>query len=185
MNEVFGATLFIGSALLILWLMARFFFFALGGLVKVDRKRKATATAATENVTTMSTLSSDYGPVLANGVNKTQGWLAPHFSFQGTATKQQFILTQVITGIVLGLLLAVGGEMYASESGFIHLLGIVLIVAAICAACWVVWAVSAKRVRDTGVTVWWVLTLLVPPLNLATFVFLLLVPSNEFQGRGL
>ncbi|MBD3804974.1 MAG: DUF805 domain-containing protein [Thioclava sp.] len=58
-------------------------------------------------------------------------------------------------------------------------------VLAIGLTCWLLWAVSTRRTRDTGVTVWWVLALLVPPLNLAGLVFLLVVPSEEFAGRGL
>ena len=63
--------------------------------------------------------------------------------------------------------------------------GIVLVLVALGLVMWVVLAASAKRMRDTGVTDWWVLALLVPALNLAAYAFLFLVPTDEFEGRGL
>lgn len=196
MFTVFGYSITIERFIFIWFLVAAagIAWFLLSVLIKVSRQvrqidgRKLTgnvSSMASRAASTTETITSEYRPAIESGLGKTKIWLAPHFSFEGTSTRQQFILTQVIAGVLLGLVLGIGGSMYASESSFIHLLGIASIVAAICSASWVFWAVSAKRVRDTGITVWWVLTLLVPPLNLATFVFLLLVPSNEFQGRGL
>jgi Protein of unknown function (DUF805) len=43
---------------------------------------------------------------------------------------------------------------------------------------------GARRTRDTGVNQWWFLLFLVPALNLAVLAFLLLVPTDEFKGRG-
>lgn len=196
MFTVFGYSITIERFIIIWFLVAvvGIAWFLLRVLLKVSRQvrqidgRKLVTNVsarAAKAASTTETITSEYRPAFESCLSKAHIWLAPHFSFHGTATKLQFMLTQVITGIVLGLGLGIGGSMYASESGFIHLLGILLIVVAICVACWVTWAVSAKRLRDTAITVWWVLTLLVPPMNLATFVFMLLVPSNEFQGRGL
>jgi uncharacterized membrane protein YhaH (DUF805 family) len=126
-----------------------------------------------------------YSPVARQKARIALGWLNHHFSFQGTATRRQFILTQLTAGIGLGFVLPIGSSIFDSQSEFIQLLGIMVLMSGICAACWLVWAVSTKRTRDTGVTVWWVLTLLVPPLNVAAFIFMLLVPTNEFSGKGL
>lgn len=130
-------------------------------------------------------LTSNYRPAVEAGLAKALGLMGPCFSFQGAASRKQFLLTQVASGFLLGIILGIGGSMYESWSNLLQLLGIFLIVGAICGECWIIGAVSAKRTRDTGITVWWVLTLLVPPLNFAMLVFLLLVPTNEFQGRGL
>ena len=185
--EVMVAVMLSGLALLILWLIARLFLFILGGQIQRNRNRKTSASenAAKVNLNYISTAQLVSAPILETVLKKTFIRLAPHFSFQGTATRKQFLLTQVVIGIILGFARGIGSSMFASWSDFIRLLGILLIIVAVCVTCWVAWAVSARRVRDTGVTVWRVLTLLVPPLNLATFVFMLLVPTNEFQGRSL
>lgn len=140
---------------------------------------------ATQRFQTAQAQANEYRPVATRVANQIGTWLAPHFSFRGNATRKQFLVTQVIVGLALGVVFGIGGWMYESRIGPISFLGALLVFAALCAACWLLWAVSARRTRDTGVIVWWVLTLLIPPLNLATFVFLLLVPTDEFRGKGL
>jgi uncharacterized membrane protein YhaH (DUF805 family) len=130
-------------------------------------------------------LKAQYGPILSSNLNIAQTWLTPHFSFVGRTTRKQYLLTQIISGVGLGITLLIAARLLDSWSSLSQGTGTLMIVVAVALVCWVVLATSAKRMRDTGVTVWWALTLLIPPLNIAAMAFLLLVPSDEFAGRGL
>jgi uncharacterized membrane protein YhaH (DUF805 family) len=154
---------------------------------KVNSSKLATSlgSATTQSLMASEAFAKARGPALAEQLREVAKPVSPHFSFEGIASRKQFIITQIAIGIFLGVSLCIGVPMCGAWSIVVNFLGLTLIAVSVFLSCWVLWAVSAKRVRDTGVTVWWVLTLLVPPLNLATFVFLLLVPSNEFQGQGL
>jgi uncharacterized membrane protein YhaH (DUF805 family) len=65
------------------------------------------------------------------------------------------------------------------------LIGAILFLASVIPWIWFSWSICTRRMRDTGVNAWWTLALLVPPLNVAAAAFLILVPSDEFKGRGL
>lgn len=122
-------------------------------------------------------------PKAANSIDSAR--LKSYFSHVGRVTRRQYLITQIIAGVCLGVMFLVAAPMLNSWNAFLQGLGWVAITLSLALTCWVVVAASAKRMRDTGVTVWWVLTLLVPPLNLAAMAFLLLVPSDEFEGKGL
>jgi uncharacterized membrane protein YhaH (DUF805 family) len=135
-----------------------------------------------QSVTDPATISASFG---RKGEDGFVSWLTPHFSFLGRATRKQYILTQIAAGVGLGFVLVCASGLIDSSSSSSQGIGILLIVLATALVCWVVLAASAKRMRDTGITVWWVLALLVPALNFAAYAFLFLVPSDEFAGRGL
>jgi len=126
-----------------------------------------------------------YKPAIESGMTTIRGRVMPYLDFSGRATRKQFLVTQVAAGLGLGIVLGLTEGLFESRGMFSQSFGIFLIVVASVLVLWVVFATSAKRMRDTGVTDWWVLALLVPALNLAAFAFLCLVPSDEFKGRGL
>ncbi|WP_369681680.1 DUF805 domain-containing protein [Shimia sp. CNT1-13L.2] len=101
--------------------------------------------------------------------------LAYLFSFQGRVTRMEYLVSQLVAGCFLVgfllLLLAAQGTVWSLMffsgvvASVVHLL-----------------AFGVRRTRDTGVNQWWYLLILVPPVDLALLVFLLLVPSDEFSG---
>ncbi|WP_264212591.1 DUF805 domain-containing protein [Leisingera thetidis] len=95
------------------------------------------------------------------------------FSFSGRSTRGEYLLCQIGTGVAMFLSLV----LLLSEAGILPL--IVLLASAV-----ILLAFGVRRTRDTGVSQWWFLLILVPPANLAMFVFLLLVPTDEFKGKG-
>ncbi|MFN3607017.1 MAG: DUF805 domain-containing protein [Cypionkella sp.] len=121
---------------------------------------------------------------------RSQKTIAPNFQtlhsvflFTGNLKRKAFLFTQLLNAIcmILGFIVTAGMmNPYDNQLSTILLYIVVLVV-----GLWISWAACVKRTRDTGVNVWWVLALLVPPLNLAAMVFLLLVPTDEFKGRGL
>ena len=116
----------------------------------------------------------------------TWSFIQKHWGFSGTASRQMFLIHLVLASLAFGLCTAVGFVMMGESLGAIsNSIGILLVVAVIISWAWFTWAISTRRMRDTGVNPWWVLTLIVPPVNLAATVFLLLVPTNEFRGKGL
>lgn len=111
--------------------------------------------------------------------------LIPYFLFHGRTNRKQFIIGQIVGAAIIGFCLGFGWSLMSYFDGFLWFAGLLLIAGSVGFGCWFLWALNTRRFRDTGVTVWWVLALLVPPLNLAAYVFLLLVPTDEFAGRGL
>lgn len=107
------------------------------------------------------------------------------FSFKGKLRRKAFLLTQLLNAVCMMIGFFVATGMRDPDDGGFSASGIYIVVAVLVIGLWISWAASTKRTRDTGINVWWVLALLVPPLNLAAMVFLLLVPTDEFKGRGL
>ena len=158
------------------------------GKEKSDDLQKLAETVRTMSSKAASSASAaraEYEPTLQSGLSSAHAFLAPYFSFSGRIARKQYVLTQVFVSFGLGLLWAVADLLSNSRSSASVGVGILLFVVSLAISCWLAWAASVKRTRDTGVTVWWALTLLVPPLNVAALGFLLLVPSDEFAGRGL
>jgi uncharacterized membrane protein YhaH (DUF805 family) len=101
-----------------------------------------------------------------------------YFSFIGAVSRKEFLLTAIVIGAMSTVFLMLSFWLQGVVGGSLLFLTLLL-------STWATWALSVKRTRDTGITVWWVLALLIPPVNLAAMAFLFLVPSNEFKGRGL
>jgi uncharacterized membrane protein YhaH (DUF805 family) len=128
--------------------------------------------------------AAEYSPVLKDSATGVLSWFAPHFSFQGRLTRRQFVLMQFVVGLACAVIFGISNWLSDSFSSFSQGVGVFVFVLGVVLAFWLVLAAYAKRTRDTGIRVWWTLTLLVPPLNLAAIVFLFLVPTDEFAGRG-
>lgn len=108
-----------------------------------------------------------------------------NLSFSGKSSRRDFIVVMLVGNFLIGIPLGIGLLAMKSDWAFLAILGVITVVAMLIASIWLTWAASSRRMRDTGVNAWWVLALLVPPLNIAATVFLLLVPTGEFEGRGL
>jgi uncharacterized membrane protein YhaH (DUF805 family) len=107
------------------------------------------------------------------------------FSFSGRLDRRQFLITRFASHCGAGLLWLFGLWLLDLRSSVTDAVAMISLGLFTLLWLWINCAASAKRTRDTGVTVWWALTLLVPPVNLAATVFLYFVPSDEFAGRGL
>jgi len=96
------------------------------------------------------------------------------FDFSGRASRKEYVICQVLTGIVLVIALVfLLNEWILTPLLLILLSGVSLL------------AFGVRRTRDTGVNQWWFLLILVPPVNLAVIVFLLLVPTDEFKDARI
>lgn len=124
-------------------------------------------------------------PTSAQPTRHGRAILARSFRFAGRLSRIHFLIAQVIVGACFGIILQLGLWLLASSNSAVSSVGATVIGLGLIASIWVLAAACAKRTRDTGVTVWWALALLVPPVNLAASVFLLFVPTDEFAGRGL
>ncbi len=79
----------------------------------------------------------------------------------------------------VGINLALTWVVLASEhlgSVVVALVGLVLLAVSML-------SFGVRRTRDTGLSHWWYLLVLVPAVNLAPVVLLLLAPTDEFEGR--
>jgi uncharacterized membrane protein YhaH (DUF805 family) len=83
-----------------------------------------------------------------------------HFNFEGTATRSEYWAMVVIGG--LGYI--VGTSTLETAPVF----SLVVMVA----VAWYVLATTARRIRDSGYSLWWALALLVPVIS--TFVTVVL-----------
>lgn len=153
----------------------------------VDKRKLAEdiGKAATSTLRSAGELATEYRPAVERSADRFLAWVSPYFSFKGIATRRQFAFSQIVIGSLLALSLWIAAAAGVVETGLVQAVVFLFVFLMLISLVWLLWAYSTKRMRDTGVTAWWVLALLVPPLNLAALVFLLLVPSNEFKGRGL
>lgn len=92
------------------------------------------------------------------------------FSFYGGTNRSYFfwnsLILLVLSGGVIGL---IDADEMAEGWG---ILALALMV-------WSLLATSAKRWRDTGYNMWWLLTLLIPYVSLITILFLLFAPTKR------
>jgi len=87
-----------------------------------------------------------------------------YFNFNGVAKRQEFWAVHIVSILVLIVAMAMleGAGALGALTALIILVG----------AFWAVLAVTVKRLRDAGLSTWWLLTVLVPYLGtVATIVF--------------
>ncbi len=95
------------------------------------------------------------------------------FSFSGRVKRNEYILVQIgAYSLILIYLVFMWCEPGTRTTAIAGLLAIASIIAALSS--------GVRRTRDTGINQWWFLLILVPPVNLAVHVFLMLVPTDEF-----
>lgn len=91
-----------------------------------------------------------------------------YFNFDGTASRSQYWAMIVIAtfGYIVGL----------ATVDTLPLFALVLMVAVL----WYALAITVRRIRDTGNSLWWMLILFVPVANsIATIVWGFLPPQNQ------
>jgi len=87
-----------------------------------------------------------------------------YFNFNGVAKRQEFWAVHII--VVLAFTIAL---VLLEGAG---VLGAVIVLVGLVAALWAVIAVTVKRLRDAGLSTWWILAVLVPYVGtVATIVF--------------
>lgn len=89
-----------------------------------------------------------------------------YFDFNGTAQRQEYWATMIISWVLtfVGLII-IGG---AVNNLLVALLSLALFIAIL----WVMIAVTVKRIRDAGLNTWWTLAIFVPYIGfVATIVF--------------
>ena len=87
-----------------------------------------------------------------------------YFSFNGVAKRQEYWAIHIIS--ILALILAMAMLEGAGALG--ALTALIILVGTL----WAVLAVTVKRIRDTGLSTWWLLVVLVPYVGtIATIVF--------------
>ena len=87
-----------------------------------------------------------------------------YFNFNGAAKRQEFWAVHIVSVLVLIVAMAMleGAGAVGALAALIILVG----------AFWAVLAVTVKRLRDAGLSTWWLLAVLVPYLGtVATIVF--------------
>jgi uncharacterized membrane protein YhaH (DUF805 family) len=87
-----------------------------------------------------------------------------YFNFNGTAKRQEYWAVIILSIVAM----AVGFVVLEGSGGLGALIALVLFVGTL----WAVLAVTVKRLRDAGLSVWWILAILVPYVGtVATIVF--------------
>ncbi|MBY6069616.1 DUF805 domain-containing protein [Leisingera aquaemixtae] len=130
--------------------------------------------AASEAANVSQELSQVSADVLKETGSKLGPMLSYVFGFSGRVSRKEYLIVQVLTGLLTLVLFALFLMEPDSWLGVLSLLAIGAVAA-------VLLAFGVRRTRDTGVNHWWFLLVLVPPANLALMVFLLLVPTDEFK----
>jgi len=87
-----------------------------------------------------------------------------YFNFDGTAKRQEY-WGVIIVGIIVAV---IGMAALEGSGGLGALVALVLLVGVL----WAVIAVTVKRLRDAGLSVWWILATLIPYIGtVATIAF--------------
>jgi uncharacterized membrane protein YhaH (DUF805 family) len=98
-----------------------------------------------------------------------------YFNFNGTAKRQEYwaVLVLSIVGIAIGFVVLEG------SGGLGALIALILFVGTL----WAVLAVTVKRLRDAGLSVWWILAILVPYIGtVATIAFGCIGSKKEIEN---
>ncbi|UWQ31964.1 DUF805 domain-containing protein [Leisingera sp. M527] len=135
-----------------------------------EKVRKVAGEAAT-----VSEELSQVGSDVLKEAGSTLGPVLSYvFGFSGRVSRKEYLIVQVVTGLLTLVLFTLFLMEPDSWLGVLSLLAMGAVAA-------VLLAFGVRRTRDTGVNQWWFLLVLVPPANLALLVFLLLVPTDEFK----
>lgn len=168
----------VSAAVLVLIGAAGFLFFWIPQAFDLKRASTVAEAAAQKAQTGSQELSQVGSEVLKETGSKLGPILRYVFGFSGRVSRLEYLIALLVTGFLTLVFFALFLEEPDSWLGILSLLAIGAITA-------VHLAFGVRRTRDTGVNQWWFLLVLVPPANLAMFVALLLVPTDEFKGKGL
>lgn len=95
-----------------------------------------------------------------------------YFTFSGIAKRQEYWAVHIVSILVSILAIAMleGAGAVGALAALIIFVGLL----------WAVLAVTVKRIRDTGLSTWWLLVILVPYVGtVATIVFGCLGSTNQ------
>jgi len=98
------------------------------------------------------------------------------FSFKGKIKRKEFILFGLIFPNLIWLAIIVGIKFSGGCSSdncfyFIAFLGITL-------GIWINIAATVKRLRDIGWSIWWIILMFLPYVNLIFIIILMIKPSK-------
>lgn len=156
-------------------------------LRSIDKKQAISdlSDGASKALDAINAETERYAPVAKRYTSAVRTSVTQQFSFAGRIGRGDFIKSILAAVGFLFILMSVSMWLTEFRGQAPNALGMLVFVVALILYVWLSSAACAKRTRDTGVTVWWALALLVPPVNLAATIFLLFVPTDEFVGRGL
>lgn len=98
--------------------------------------------------------------------------------FSGQADRKEFLLSQLVGGILFLIFFVVlFSEPVTNPSGLALLLLLLVTISML--------SFGVRRTRDAGLSHWWFLLVLVPPIDIALWILLLLAPTGEFKGSRL
>lgn len=108
--------------------------------------------------------------------------MTEYFKFNGVATRSEYWAVMIIANIV-GLVLGVaGGAMIGAEAG-LQVFGLLLLLATVIAQVWLSFATGARRSRDAGINPWWVLTFLLPYINIIVLIVIGVLKTQENKNE--
>jgi uncharacterized membrane protein YhaH (DUF805 family) len=104
--------------------------------------------------------------------------MGKYFNFAGYASRQQYWAVLAIVfaaSFVVSTILTI--VMVSGSSGAV--IGGILMLAAVVVGIWLQFAVGARRCRDAGINPWWVLTYLLPYVNIASFIVIGVLKTEQ------
>jgi uncharacterized membrane protein YhaH (DUF805 family) len=105
-----------------------------------------------------------------------------YFHFIGVIGRVQYLQALMVSFVLccFGILISAGlGKIFPDAAIFISYL---IIFAVVIPASLITIAASIKRTRDIGISLWWLVVLLIPIANAAIGIFLLLAKSNKLMS---
>lgn len=97
-----------------------------------------------------------------------------YFNFNGTAKSQEYWAVLIISILLLvgGMILVEGGSAVSPVAALVAL---VLLVGTL----WVLLATTVRRLRDAGLSTWWILLIFVPYVSVAAHIVFGVIDSKE------
>ena len=94
-----------------------------------------------------------------------------YFNFNGTAKRQEYwaVVLLSILALLVGTVIVEGGSALAGLVALIILVG----------ALWVLLATTARRLRDAGLNMFWIILIVVPYVSLIATIVFGVVKSKE------
>lgn len=108
-----------------------------------------------------------------------------YFHFGGAIGRLKYLEALIVSFVLccLGILISAGlGKIFPDSAIFIAYL---IIFSVVIPASLITIAASIKRTRDIGISLWWLIFLLIPIANAAVGIFLLLAKGNKFMSEPM
>ena len=94
-----------------------------------------------------------------------------YFNFNGTAKRQEYwaVVLLSILALLVGTVIVEGGSALAGLVALVILVG----------ALWALFATTARRLRDAGLNMFWIILIVVPYVSLIATIVFGVVKSKE------